>query len=91
MTTVCPMRIDELPDGTMIEVDSFAWAVCGKDLLRWSFTGYREKRSGPVGSEVSVLTPPSIGAVLRPGYVPQWHPTAGQPVVPKNSETASVK
>jgi hypothetical protein len=85
-----PMRIDELPDGTMIAVDGFAWAVCGKNLLRWSFTGYWEKRSRPVGSKVSVLTPPSIVAVLRAGYVPQWHPTAGQPLVPKNSKSASV-
>jgi len=78
-----PMRIDALPDGTMIEVDGFAWAVCGKNLLRWSFTGYREKRSRPVGSEVSVLTPPSIVTVLRAGYVPQWHPTVWAATCPQ--------
>ena len=77
------MRIDALPDGTMIEVDGFAWAVCGKNLLRWSFTGYLDKRSRPVGGEVSVLTPPSIVAVLRAGYVPQWHPTVWAATCPQ--------
>ena len=59
----------------MIEFDGFAWAVRGKSLLRWTPAGYREPRRRPGGIEVSVLTPPSIVAVLAAGYRPQWHPS----------------
>src|SRR3989442_9123730 len=59
----------------MIEFDGFAWAVRGKSLLRWTPSGYRERLRRPGGIEVSVLTPPSIVAVLAAGYRPQWHPS----------------
>lgn len=70
------VMIDELPDGTMVEGDGYAWAIRGKHLLRWTFRGYQERLRRPVGSKASVLTPPSIVAVLRAGYLPQWHSTA---------------
>jgi hypothetical protein len=68
-----PMAIDDLPDGAMIDLNGFAWGICGKSLLRWTPQGYRERRPRPAGIEVSVLTPPSIVAVLAAGYPPQWH------------------
>jgi hypothetical protein len=68
-----PMPIDDLPDGAMIEFDSSAWAVRGRSLLRWTFAGYQESLRRPNKIEVSVLTPPSIVAVLAAGYRPQWH------------------
>jgi len=70
-----PRSIEDLPDGAMIEFDGFAWAVRGKSLLRRTPAGYRERRRRPGGIEVSVLTPPSIVAVLAAGYRPQWHPS----------------
>lgn len=70
-----PMSIDDLPDGAIIEWDQFAWALRGTTLLRWTPEAYAERRARPAGIEVSVLTPPSILAVLSNGYRPQWHPS----------------
>ena len=52
-----------------------AYAVRGAHLLRWSESGYTERIARPRGV-ATVLTPPSIVAVLSAGYAPQWHPSA---------------
>jgi hypothetical protein len=52
--------------------------VLGDELLRWTPAGYTERRQRPAGS-VSLLTPPSLVAVLRAGWepvVPLLHPAA---------------
>jgi hypothetical protein len=72
------MPIDDLPDGTFLslkEGPGLAFAVRGAHLLRWSENGYIEAVARPRGV-ADVLTPPSIVAVLKAGYRPQWHPTA---------------
>ena len=76
--SACTARpIDTLPDGAMIAIDGEAHAVRGEALLRWSPAGYAAPRPRPRGIAVDVLTPPSILAVLKRGYRPQWHPSAG--------------
>ena len=65
----------ELPDGAFIAIGGDPFAVCGSHLLRWSDRGYTESIGRPPGT-VTVLTPPSIVAVLSAGYRPQWHPSA---------------
>lgn len=69
--------IDSLPDGAMIAVDGAAFAVCGDRLLRWSPSGYADTIPRRRGATVNVLTPPSILTVLKRGYRPLWHPSAG--------------
>jgi hypothetical protein len=69
-------ELDRLPDGAMISLDGDAFAVRGNTLLRWTPDGYSQPRSRPRKIDVDVLTPPSILAVLRRGYVPLWHPSA---------------
>ena len=72
------VKRDDLPDGTMIEIDGAAFAVRGAGFLRWSFAGYVEylpRRSNPRGK---VLTAPSITAILATGYQPRWHHSALQ-------------
>ena len=68
--------IDDLPDGAMVARGDEAFAVRGGDLLRWSPQGYTESMPRSRGSDVCLLTPPSITAVLARGYVPLWHPSA---------------
>ena len=68
--------IDELPDGAMIALGADALAVRGTRLLRWTPSGYAESQRRPRGTEVDVLTPPSMVTVLAAGYRPLWHPTA---------------
>jgi hypothetical protein len=70
------MPLENLPDGAFVAREEAAYAVRGAHLLRWSDTGYAETIARPRG-RASVLTPPSIVAVLRAGYRPQWHPSAG--------------
>jgi hypothetical protein len=68
--------IDALPDGAMITVDGAPFAVRGNQLLPWTPAGYGPAEPRPHGTEVQVLTPPAIFAVLEAGFRPHWHPTA---------------
>jgi hypothetical protein len=70
------MRLETLPDGPMVAEGESAWLVRGGALLRWSPSGYTERRPRPSRGTVAVLTPPSIVEVLRAGYEPGLHPTA---------------
>jgi hypothetical protein len=70
-------KIDTLPDGVMVALDGDAFAVRGHRLLRWTPSGYDERRRRPRGVDAAVLTPPSIVTVLKRGYRPLWHSTAG--------------
>jgi hypothetical protein len=65
-----------LPDGAMIEIGGAAFAVLGRNLLRWSFGGYTEitHRNGSMRGRL--LTAPSITAILNRGYKPRWHESA---------------
>jgi hypothetical protein len=69
--------IDRLPDGAMIAVGGEAFALRGTTMLPWTPEGYGVPRPRPRGIDVDVLTPPSILAVLRRGYAPRWHVSAG--------------
>lgn len=67
---------DELPAGTFIGQGGEAWLVYGDYLLRWTPRGYAERQVRP-SELVTVLTPRSTVAVLRAGYVPGVHASAG--------------
>jgi hypothetical protein len=73
------LPIDDLPDGAFLTLadapDNIA-AVSGACLLRWTPTGYTERRPRPRGGAADVLTPPAILAALASGYRPCWHPSA---------------
>jgi hypothetical protein len=67
-----------LPDGAYVALDERAWLVKGDDLLAWSADRYAERRprsSAP--RQVTVLTPRSLVELLRTGYQPLLHSTAG--------------
>jgi hypothetical protein len=70
--------LGDLPDGAFVAEDSLSWLVLGDELLRWTPAGYTERRPWRQG-DVSLLTPPSLVAVLRAGWepvVPLLHPSA---------------
>jgi hypothetical protein len=69
-------KADALPDGAMIALGGNAFAVRTNRLLLWTPAGYGEARPRPLGTQVDVLTPPSILAVLERGYRPLWHASA---------------
>jgi hypothetical protein len=68
--------IATLPDGTYVALDGTAWLVRGDALWAWSDTGYRSRRPRPARGRVELLTPPSIVAIFKAGYVPAVHPSA---------------
>ena len=65
-----------LPNGSYVALDGHAWLVRGGNLLAWSPVGYVNRIPRPPAGNVTVLTPPSIVAVLRAGYVAEVHPSA---------------
>lgn len=72
-------ELAKLPDGTMIvgKGADQALLVWGGSLLEWSPGGYRLRRRRPRGGRVRVLTPRSMVNVIRAGYVPTVHVSAG--------------
>lgn len=71
-------RADDLPDGAMIVIDARPMAVSGGWLLPWSFDGYGAPLPRFGLSAATALTPACVIAVLRNGYRPQWHASAGR-------------
>jgi hypothetical protein len=72
-------ELDELPDGTFVVQEGAPQLALGARLLTWSPAGYGSRRPRPSG-RVTVITPPSLVAVLRQGWeerlVPLLHPSA---------------
>jgi len=74
-------RFEDLPDGALALHGERARLVYGGLLLGWTPAGYVDPASRPTGT-ATVLTPPSLVAVLRAGWtslVPVLHPSALQP------------
>jgi hypothetical protein len=72
--------VDALPDGAFVLRDDEPWLVRDAELLRWSPAGYDARVQRPAQGAATVITPPSLLAVLRSGWrgaVPLLHPTAG--------------
>ena len=70
-------RLDELPDGVMIERDAAALLVRGEALHAWSFAGYGAPLPRLPGAiRVRVLTPRSMVRAIAQGLSPQIHPSA---------------
>ena len=73
------VSIDELPDGAFIAREKSAMLVLGDQLHRWTPFGYIGAERRPRRRSVAALTPPSLVAVLRAGWmssVPFLHPSA---------------
>lgn len=69
----------ELPNGSFVLRDSAPWLVQGAALVRWTPGGYTEAVRRPVRETATVLTPPTLRAVLASGWdaeIPLLHPTA---------------
>jgi hypothetical protein len=69
----------ELPSGAFVLQEGAPFLVLDSHLLRWTAAGYvaREPRSGQ--RRATLITPPSLVAVLRTGWspvVPLLHPSA---------------
>jgi hypothetical protein len=73
-------QLKHLPNGAFItfpdQVEK-AYLVWDRRLLAWSLGGYREQIVRPSEGKVLVLTPKSTIEVMRAGFLPAIHPSAG--------------
>jgi hypothetical protein len=72
-------RLGELPDGAFVLEDDEPQLVLGSRLLRWTASGYAERRNRSKRGYTAVITPPSLIKVLQAGWqpaVPLLHPSA---------------
>jgi hypothetical protein len=72
-------RYSVLPDGAFVLEAGGPQLVLGGQLLTWSPGGYRDRNRRPRTGRATVITPPSLIAVLRSGWspsVPLLHPTS---------------
>jgi hypothetical protein len=72
-----------LPHGTVVEWHSRPHLLLRGRLLPWSFAGYGPGSPAPASARVRVLTPESIVAAIRSGFVPGVHPSAVEPEGPR--------
>jgi hypothetical protein len=71
----------ELPDGTFVLEAGVPHLVLARQLLTWSPGGYGDGHRRPRNGRATVITPPSLIAILRSGWspsVPMLHPSAGR-------------
>lgn len=71
-------RFEDLPDGAFALHDGAPYLVAGSRMLRWTAGGY-DASVGRVRGDASVLTPPSLVAILRAGWessIPFLHASA---------------
>lgn len=72
----------ELPDGAFVLHENEPHLVHRRELLRYSTAGYTARAKRPRGGTATVITPPSLLAVLATGWegaVPVVHPSAHRP------------
>jgi hypothetical protein len=60
--------LDDLPDGAFVLRGGEPWLVRGDELLRWSPAGYTERSPRAAGEPATLVTPPSLVAILRTGW-----------------------
>jgi hypothetical protein len=76
--------MDDLPDGVFVKLEESsqeAFLVWDGSLLTWSPGGYHERRPRPRKGKVWGITPPSTVKVIRTGYIPAVHASAGDSVL----------
>ncbi len=80
-----PVELDRhglklLPEGAMFSDGASDYAVCAGKALRWSFGGYDATLGFDeiADTDMCIVTPATTLAVLRQGYAPEWHPSAGR-------------
>ena len=69
-----PMRLDDLPDGAMVQDGAASFLIARGGAFRWSPGGY-SKSEAPL-KQAMLLTPPSTLRAFTAGYRVVLHPTA---------------
>jgi hypothetical protein len=71
-----PTRLEELPDGAMLQSGAESYLIIQGRALQWSFAGYRAAPNSI--PDALLLTPPSTLRAFAAGYRPALHPNASE-------------
>jgi hypothetical protein len=85
---------DELQDGAFVLDDGAPCLVLGAELLRWSPSGYADRRPLPRSTTAVVITPASLVSILRHGWegsVPLLHRSVRTVETPSEAQTAAAR
>jgi hypothetical protein len=82
-----PMRLENLPDGAMLQSGAESYLIAKGRALQWSFAGYRAAEN--TLPNAMLLTPPSIVRAFAAGYRPLLHPSAMQRVAEATTPPSS--
>jgi len=63
--------MEDLPNGTFIELDGRPYILADNHVHLWTPAGYDKKQQLPKAAQVTVLTPQSTVNAFRAGYKPQ--------------------
>jgi hypothetical protein len=69
-----PMKIENLPDGAMVQDKDDSFLIAGGGALKWSPAGYT--RADRDLKAAKLLTPPSTVRAFMAGYRPLLHPSS---------------
>ena len=72
-----PMKIEKLPDGTMVQAGEESFVIAKGRALQWSFAGYTKAERAL--TDAKLLTPPSTVRAFAAGFRPTLHPSAQVP------------
>lgn len=74
-----PLPWQDVPDGCFVLHDGMPHLVLGARAIPWSTAGYAGPAPRPARGEATMITPPTIAAVLAAGYPVQIDPGALAP------------
>jgi len=69
-----PMKLEKLPDGTMVRDADDSFLIVKGRALKWSPAGYT--KAGRALGDARLLTPPSTVRAFTTGFRPVLHPSA---------------
>jgi len=72
-----PMKLEKLPDGTMVQAGEESFLIAKGKALKWTFVGY-EKADRSL-DDARLLTPPSTVRAFAAGFRPVLHPSVKLP------------
>jgi len=66
-------KMDLLPKGTMIQIDSIDYVIWNNKIFKWTFEGYETSNIKITNNDVIILTPKSYVEMFKKGFVPTIH------------------
>lgn len=66
-------KMNLLPNGTMIDIDSISYLIWNNKIFKWTFEGYQSTTICITNNDTTVLTPQSYVKMFKQGFIPTVH------------------